>query len=885
MVSPRQTRLGGIELIESSGDLPFDLSVSGENVHQISLHSAILKGYKIKVTSLDISNGQQISQHTLSSENEVTDEKSILFVSSNTAAPLLIWTDTSFKVIKVNILGTKHIASINIVNNRKEAIRGITVHAPRTTGSPQHFLVQYQSASSHWAEVYHVNAASGAVSKTYDLSELGGIGAFSCSTEGDQIYFTRHTDFEVTLLSSTSDAPIQSWPIRPKSHGGLADPQGVTHAVSEVASKGSLGFAVRSALTLPSGDWELVRNGDPVWLRSESIGGIVAAAWLELSLPESLAQALATETHSGILGAYTHRFRRHAKDVVTYLPGFIETLPEQVMGIFGGPKENEEDHSLDRDSFGFKKMVIAATERGRLAVLDTSKQGKVIWNIKAVDIAADQKWQVNEIRVRDSIATVHGIGGELLTVEALTGQILDYQPAKSSSSLKDLVPVLDAAGEQVNLAINKDGSIEVPAGKALEKGTVVTTRGDGNIARGWTLGPNAKPRLAWEFLPKAGEQIFSLTHRQGQDSVASIGKALGDRNVLYKYLNPNLVLITTIETAASRAAIYLLDSTSGEILYNAQHSGVDTARTIATTMTENWLAYTLYINPSTAATPSPVDTTPSPKGHQLIVSELFESALPNDRGPLGSTTNFSAISSPILLPAPHVISQAYLLPGPISHLTPTSTLQSITPRSLLAIVPHLHGILSIPRTIIDPRRPVGRDPTPAEAEEGLFRHSHLLDFEPKWMLTHQRDVFGLTNVITTPSLLESTSLVFAYGELDVFGTRTAPIGGFDILGKGFSRFQLVATVVGLAVGTGALAPMVSFPSSPFSQAFCVMKRERERETMANDSTGPQKTNRRYMAGLIRPFPPPSPNLSSPGIQIPKAPFREYLVRERGNLKT
>ena len=30
-----------------------------------------------------------------------------------------------------------------------------------------------------------------------------------------------------------------------------------------------------------------------------------------------------------------------------------------------------------------------------------------------------------------------------------------------------------------------------------------------------------------------------------------------------------------------------------------------------------------------------------------------------------------------------------------------------------------------------------------------------------------------------------------------------------MLGKGFSRFQLVATVVGLAVLTGALAPTVS----------------------------------------------------------------------------
>ncbi len=110
--------------------------------------------------------------------------------------------------------------------------------------------------------------------------------------------------------------------------------------------------------------------------------------------------------------------------------------------------------------------------------------------------------------------------------------------------------------------------------------------------------------------------------------------------------------------------------------------------------------------------------------------------------------------------------------------------------------------------MLDPRRPVGRDPTPAEAEEGLFRYAPVVEFDPKWIITHQREVLGMKKVITSPALLESTSLVFAYG-LDIFGTRVTPSLAFDILGHGFGKLQLVGTMLALGAGVAFLAPMVS----------------------------------------------------------------------------
>jgi hypothetical protein len=157
---------------------------------------------------------------------------------------------------------------------------------------------------------------------------------------------------------------------------------------------------------------------------------------------------------------------------------------------------------------------------------------------------------------------------------------------------------------------------------------------------------------------------------------------------------------------------------------------------------------------------------------------------------------------------PHVITQSFLIPEAISHMAVTQTGQGITTRQLLCTVADSNAIVGIPRPVLDPRRPVGRDPTPLEAEEGLFRYNPIIDFDPKIVLSHKREVIGVKDVITSPAILESTSLVFAYG-IDVFGTRVAPSMAFDILGRGFNKLSLVGTVLALWVGVFVLAPMVS----------------------------------------------------------------------------
>jgi hypothetical protein len=787
------------------------VSTSASSIYYVSLHPAVLKGFKIRVTALDPVSGRQTGQNTLASEGDVLTPDAILFVGAISASPLIVWTDKSHKTLKVNLIGSRHVSSFNINNDSGEDIETVTIHAPHLLQSQPHFLAHYQTLDSHWAEVFHVDLATGSVTKAYSLPKVTGRGAFSTSTQDANVYFTRDTDSETTLVSSTSDGVLGRWAGRYSRSHVQETLEGPLHAVSEVLLKGESTYAVRSAAVLPTGDWNLIRNGEPIWVRSEALAGIVAAEWAELRPEKDLAKELEIEGHENVLSAYVHRVTRHLKDL-QHLPAWLKNLPSNIMASFRGEHVDTTGLGFLPDNFGFRKLIIVATENGRLMALHAADQGKVIWNTKAVDIPAGGRWNVKSIDINHDLATITGDAGQILYVRYMTGEIF-HEPEGSALSLKSSVATVDRAGRKVHIAIDEDGKPEALPAQTFEGGTVLVSRSRTGVLQGWSLGQASNPTLAWQFALPAGQREVSAISRPRHDPVASIGKVLGDRSVMYKYLNPNLLLVTTVNDPSSTATFYLLDAVSGDILYSTTHSGVDTKRTISSAMSENWFTYSLWVDTTSSDTSTSPSSSPV-KGHQLIIAELYESPIPNDRGPLRSAPNASSIhpitSDDPTIPRPHVLSQAFLMPEEIATMAVTSTRQGITSRSLLCTLPASNAIVAIPRPVLDPRRPVGRDASSAEVEEGLFRYSPVIDFDPKWYVTHRREVQGIRKIIASPSLLESTSLFFAYGNGgDVFGTRIAPSQAFDMLGKGFGKLQLVGTVLALGAGVAVLAPMVS----------------------------------------------------------------------------
>ncbi|CAG8977268.1 hypothetical protein HYALB_00009366 [Hymenoscyphus albidus] len=787
-----------------SGDIALQVSTNVQNVFLVSTYYGSKAGFTLRVTILDPVTGKKSSEYTLSTKGEIESLEDVVFVGANSAAPIIAWADQGYKNLRVNVLGKSGAIQSLPLTESDGKLTEVTVHAPHLVQSQAHFLVHSRSALSNRADVYHVDLANGSVKKAYELPKVPGRGSISISSQDANVYFTRLSDDEVAVYSSVSHGVLGRWPLNFEAQRGS-----FVHSTTEVVQKGTDTYAVRSAVVTTEQDWVLIRNGAEAWARPEGLSGAVAAAFADLPESESLVKNLEVEAESNALSAYIHRVNRHVADL-QYLPNYLQDLPRRFLSsILPGEIIAQKAGVLVPDSFGFNKVVIVATQRGRLYGLDAGNHGSIVWSWTAFPQENGKKWDVKGIFVESSkgLATIRAADGEYTVVKTTTGERIETMPPGSGPTIRSTA-IVDSPSGKWMLTIGVNGNPEDVPSERVPKGHLVV-KGDAGEVKGLKFmprGSQSSPVITWTFTPPTDQVITNVVSRPAHDPVASIGRVLGDRTVLYKYLNPNVVLVTAISNEKSTATFYLLDTISGDILYSATHEGVDTKQPIASALTENWFSYSLWADIiSTSA------TLPSSKGYQIIVSEMYESDVANDRGPLESTANSSSLEPSDIpnaeLALPHVITASFLVPEAISHMSVSATRQGITTRQLLCTLESSGAIIGIPRTILDPRRPVGRDPTPAEQEEGIFRYHPVIEFDPKMLITHKREVIGIKDIIASPAVLESTSLIFAYG-IDIFGTRVAPSAAFDILGKGFNKLSLVGTVAALWAGVVILAPMV-----------------------------------------------------------------------------
>ncbi|KAI0402422.1 hypothetical protein F4802DRAFT_575694 [Xylaria palmicola] len=782
---------------EVNKDAPLQVSTSLGKVFVVTLHGSLLS-YSLKVIVLETLTGKKLDEIPLGTKNEVQTPEDVMFVGANSAAPIVAWTDTGMTKLNVNVLGLKSKQEFALPPDTT----GVEIHAPHTVQSSPHFLVHSRTKSGSKAEVFHIDLKSNFITKAYELPLLQGRSAFSTSSSGANIYFTRVTDEEVIVTSSTSHGILGRWPLK-----AGAQNLGPLHGVSEVIKKSGDGYAVRAVVVTDSDDWTQIVNGELGWTRPEGLSGAVAATWAEIPESEDLARTLDAEAHSNPWAAYVHRVKRHINDL-QYLPTYLQSVPKRLPGSIIGSESTEFTDDVARDSFGFNKLVVLATKRGKLYGLDASNHGKIIWSKNANETPSGKHWDVKAIHADNSkgFVTVRGSEGQFIIVKSDTGKTVEAMPSGLFPPIDGAVVVDSDAGPWL-LPIQRDGKLSDVQLAWAPKQTVVTRTGEDEI-QGFNFmekGEVASAVPVWSFSPSAGQHIVDIATRPQHDPIASIGRVLGDRTVKYKYLNPNTIVVAAIDEKASVLSTYLLDTVSGQVLVSASHEGVDPSKDIACTISENWFLCTFYGQYQLRDSESQ-----KLKGYQVVISDLYESELANDRGPLGDAANFSSLD-PVDYPTgpalPSAVSQTFVLSGPITSLAVTQTRQGIAVRQLLAYAPASHAVVGIPRALLEPRRPAGRDPTAGEAEEGLARYAPAVELDPRMAVTHTRDVLGVRGILVAPAVLESTCLVLAYG-LDVFGSRVAPSGAFDVLGKGFNKVTLLGTVAALFLGVLGLGPMV-----------------------------------------------------------------------------
>ncbi|CDS01974.1 related to EMC1-member of a transmembrane complex required for efficient folding of proteins in the ER [Sporisorium scitamineum] len=523
--------------------------------------------------------------------------------------------------------------------------------------------------------------------------------------------------------------------------------------------------------------------------------------------------------------------------------------------------------SLFRDPFGFRKVVVVATAKGKLYALDTIAKETVVWEKSLVgygegegepepkvyiklmqtvrELSTDGKSPllaiVAEVELQPGLYTtrvfeLNPLTGEFLN-DASSGQAVFVGRCQDAfllpQSVEDPVEKQQSLGlvdQHNNLFLYPDTlavaerfeplsdryyfSVQKPATSATNSARFV----------GYTVEKGVssihKSKQVWSWTVPAGEQVVEVLQAPSKDAIASYGRVLGDRSTLYKYLNPHASLIVTKSPSENQAHLYLLDTVTGSVLYEMQLDEVDLAQPVRAHLVENWITATysvrnadeglstrivtveLYEQPELSADEQAVHK----KAARRRLSSSWSGLTGNFSSFTGDSSANSNGNSDCHSVLPLAFSHTFLYSGGTVHALATTTTKFGISLKNLVLATDRESLVSIPRKLLDPRRPTEK-PTKSEAEEYLIPYAPLIPEDPKWILNHVYPAADIRHITTGPALLESTSTVYAYG-LDSFVTRTSPSGQFDVLQESFNKPQLLLTLAILSVGIVVTRPMV-----------------------------------------------------------------------------
>ena len=465
--------------------------------------------------------------------------------------------------------------------------------------------------------------------------------------------------------------------------------------------------------------------------------------------------------------------------------------------------------TLHTDPFGFRKIIVAATKRGKLYAIDSLKKDSYIWEKSLVGFGQGEGEPIPQFDIKllslvrplssDGRSPVVSIvvaitlepgvvNTRVFELNPLSGEFVNGQEAGQSVFLgpaKDafLLPIEDSDSNQQAIGIVDHANHvhlvpdTLSVAKAFEpiassfffslrKVLGNKQQIEGFVAEGGVSLVHGASKV-WQLQLPEGETIVNVLS-QPKEHVASLGRVLGDRSTLYKYLNPHAQLVTTITPSSDQAHVYLVDGVTGSVLFETELSNVDHTQGVHASFAENWIVYTYSVR-----TPEEGLAT------RMVSVELYEQ--PGADQKWTWTGNFSSYAGDSSNPSslvPLSFSQTFLFPHGVRALATTTTRFGISLKNLL-VATDRETLFSIPRKVLDPRRPLGK-PNKVEAEEYMLPYNPVIPAEPKWVVSHVFPLGKIDKVITGPALLESTSTLFAFG-LDSFMSRVSPSGQFDIL--------------------------------------------------------------------------------------------------------
>lgn len=531
--------------------------------------------------------------------------------------------------------------------------------------------------------------------------------------------------------------------------------------------------------------------GRVMWTREEALSDVVTMEMVDLPLTGTQAE-LEGEFGKKADGLFSMVLKRLSSQLIL-LQAWIAHLWKLFYDARKPRSQIKNDvtiENLSRDEFNLQKMMVMVTASGKLFGID-SRTGSILWKnyLENVPSNAAFKLMVQRttahfphppqctllIKDKDTgLATLHVFNPIFGKKSHVTPPALP-QPILQSLML----PLMDQDYSKVLLLIDDHYKVSAfPSTKnvlqqlqdvASSVFFYLVDSSEGRLS-GYRLRMDLSTELIWEVVvPHEIQKIVSIKGKRPNEHVHSQGRVMGDRSVLYKYLNPNLLAVVTESTdlhqERSFIGILLIDGVTGRIIHEAVQRKA--RGPVHIVHSENWVVYEYWSTKS--------------RRNEFSVIELYEGM------ELYNSTVFSSLDRPH---APQVLQQSYIFPSAISTMEATLTEKGITSRHLLIGLPS-GGILSLPKMFLDPRRP--EIVTEQSREENLIPYAPELIIRTEWFINYNQTVSRVRGIHTSPSGLESTCLVVAYG-LDIYQTRVYPSKQFDVLKDDYD-YVLISSVL------------------------------------------------------------------------------------------
>ncbi|KAL9653998.1 hypothetical protein ABK040_014207 [Willaertia magna] len=547
------------------------------------------------------------------------------------------------------------------------------------------------------------------------------------------------------------------------------------------------------------------KENELLWTREESLASVDNIQFVDLPISNTEN----TESSVQSMGERITLQIEQVKDLINRLVSNIQ----QLLGESPNAKTTSVSKSLVQDRFGFQKLIVVKTKSGKLFALH-SVDGSVIWSLfpkgllewsgnVSIRSYLTKKQQVkDDIKVRPeitllisknektSVFVVDVLEGKIINTKELNYQLLDaiLLPSHDKHRLHPLL-IIDP-NYQVHIYPETNEMKQLVKEFPLNINFYTKDLLEGKLT-GYSWNANqTKTVQTWTNSLHTQIQSFaSITNPLNQHIYSGI-IVTPSGNVLYKYLNPALFAISTITNEGNESGlnIYIIDGVTGHIVYQVHHEGA--TGPVNMILDENLLVYH-YTNVKQMR-------------YEITSIELFNEGTEFQKKGFGDIlkekifgTKDVGVLSSYNYGKPIAKRNTFIFPVGIRSMGISQTLIGITNKQIILSLTN-DQLYLLDKRLIDARRPKDPANSPDEIQEGLIPYNPYLPYVTTLVPNYFRPVHRINLIETSPSILESTTLMFSSG-LDLFFTRLSPSKKFDILNDDFNYLLLIVSVSSILV--------------------------------------------------------------------------------------